>query len=274
MKILVVLTALLVIFPLVFMTMGSFKNSKLVLGPEVLIPYNFTIDNYVILFKAPIFIWLLNSILITSLTVVLSVLINTLAGFTFHHFNFKFKEVLFWLLLTSLLIPSQITLIPMYLMVRNLGLYDTRWGLIMPFVTSSFLIFFYRNFLHNYPSSILDASYVDGAGHLRTYFSIVLPSTTSAISTMCILVFMGTWKMFLLALILVTRQTLWTLTVGITEYVRAISWNAQWIADDRAGGINYGVMMAAGFYTLLPALLMFVLLRKQFVNSLSSTLEK
>lgn len=272
MKLLTIIIALIVIFPLLFMVLGSFKQSRIVLGMEILLPTRFVFENWTTLMKADIWLWLLNSILTVSTLTILSVLFNSLAGFTFSKLNFKFKEVLFWTLISSMLIPGFVSIIPFYLTVRFLKLYDTRLALIIPFISSSFLIFFYRRFLTDYPNSLIESSTLEGASTIRSFFSIILPTTKAAISTMSILVFMGQWKAFLLPRILIVNKKLWTLTVGLTEYLYAISWGAQMEMEERSFGINYGVMMAGGTFSFIPILLLFFLLRKRFISSLEGSI--
>jgi ABC-type glycerol-3-phosphate transport system permease component len=200
---------------------------------------------------------------------VIVVLINTAAAYGFEKKQWKGKEIVFWPFLVSMMLPSHITLIPAYLLIRKMGLYDSLWALIIPGGASAFFIFFYRQYLKTFPDEFLYVAEIDGAGELRKFFQILLPLTKPALATIAILTFMGAWQNFLWPLILLPSEEKKTLIVGIAEVVARESQMAA-IKHERLGIINYGLISAGATIAFVPMLIIFSVFQKWFIRSIYS----
>ena len=267
----VIIFALVLTFPIAWMISGSFKSAKESQAiPPTLLPPNPTLYNYDLIFEFyPILRWTFNSLLVCVVVTVNTVLINTAAAYGFEKKKWRWKEIVFWPFLISMMLPGQITLIPAYLLIRAMGLYDNLLALIVPSMVSAFMIFFYRQYLKTFPDEILYVAEIDGAGEIRKYFQILLPLTKPALATMAILTFMGSWQNFLWPLILLPSEENKTLIVGIAEIVAAESQMAA-VKHARMGIVNYGLISAGATIAFVPMLIIFAICNRHFIKSLYS----
>ena len=258
----------LIIMPLVWMLIGSFKSIRGLIAPASFLPTAFILENYQLLFKVPVLLWTWNSIVVSVGITALCLVFSTSAGYGLEKKDFKGKEVVFWAFLASMMIPGIIALIPQYLLMRWLGLFNNRWALILPGMISPFMVFMYRSYLKSFPDELLLAADMDGAGELRKFFSIVWPLTKPILATIAILVFVGAWKDFLWPTVIMQQDEKKTLTVGLVEYIIEIATANNRFPEDRRGGANYGVMMAATTYSFIPLGALFIFLQRYFVNGI------
>jgi multiple sugar transport system permease protein len=210
------------LIPFLWMLGTSFKSStEIVRMPPTVIPEKFTLNSYLTIFndpRVPLGRFYMNSVIVTFSIVTMVLFTSSLAGFVFAKYQFFGKNVLFTLILATMMIPFQVTMIPLYLVLVRLGITDSLLGLIVPGATSAFGIFMMRQFIEGIPSELIDAARIDGASEFGIYYRIILPQMGSALATLGIFQFMGTWNDYLWPLIVITTTEKRTLPVMLTWY--------------------------------------------------------
>ena len=252
--------SLFFLIPYFWMLSNSFKSSKeLIVDPKHLLPVNFTIKGYVrVLTEAPFFSWLKNSIVITTCNTLAVLFTSTLVGFVFSKFNFKLKNFLFWLLLASMMIPGQVTMIPGFILMSSLGLYNTIAALIVPSFVSAFGIYLAKQFIDEIPREIMESARIDGASSWRIYWNIILPMIQPAIGSLAIFTFLANWNDYLGPLIYLSNVNRMTLPLALVYF------NSQRSTDHSA-------TMAAASLVMVPVTLVFLALQKYFIKGISMT---
>jgi len=256
--------AVLTVFPFVWVFFTSFKgpNDPIYSVPPQLIPHDFTLANYLRVWnQLPVGNFFLNSIIVSVSTVILNLLFTSLAAYPFAKMKFAGRDVIFYLLLATFIVPPQLTYIPSFVLaVRVFHYYDTIFALIFPSLATVFNIFLLRQAFKGVPDDLIDAARVDGAGELRIWWAILLPIIRPSLATVAIITFVNQWNDFLWpSLMLHTREHM-TLTVGL------VALQGMFASDSR--GIAAGVVM-----TVIPILILFVILQRQFVRGLSGAVK-
>jgi multiple sugar transport system permease protein len=198
-----------------------------------------------------------NSLGIAAAVTALSLLINSLAGYGFARFRFAGRDRIFAVLLGALVIPAQVTMLPLFLMVRELGLVNTYAGVLVPGLASIFGIFLVRQHALAIPQSLLDAARIDGAGEWRIYRSVVVPAIRPVLITLGVFTFMGTWNDFLWPLIVLSDARRYTLPVALANLLGEHVQDAE-------------LMMAGAVLTVLPVVVMFLALQRYYVAGIVS----
>ncbi len=258
----VIMIAAILLIPLIWMISGSFQDTVgLMKIPPALITKNMNLDNFRALFQYPVWQWLRNSIIVSLCSVALTIPINVMAGYAFAKKRFKGKEVLFNMFLLTMIIPGQITLIPSFLLIRWLGLYNTLFAMWLPSGISAFMLFFFRQYLSKIPNEYLDIATIDGCGEIGKFLRIIIPLSSPAIITMILIQFIGTWGNFLWQMIVVSREKLYTLPVGTAVMLlhKAIM---EPLKPD------YGLSFAAAAFAFAPILLVFAFTQKYYLQGL------
>jgi multiple sugar transport system permease protein len=247
--------------PLVWMLLSSFKpEGEIRSVPPTLLPHTWTLDNFAELFDRLDFPrFFLNSVLVAVTVTVGSVLLSALVGYALAKIDFPGRNLLFGLILATLMVPGVVTFVPLFVLVANLGLTGTYAALILPYLAAPFGVFLMRQFMSDVPDELIDAARVDGAGELRTFFRIVLPQTKPALATLGILTFLGSWNNFLWPLIAVRSADMYTLPVALATY--AVGQNA----------VRYGLLVAGATVIVLPILIVFLILQRHFVQGVATT---
>jgi len=221
--------------------------------PPRLWPSTVTFEHYAALFtRLDLARYLLNSTLLAGAVTVISLFINSMAGYAFAKFRFRGRDRLFQGLLAALVIPAQVAMLPLFLLLKQFGLINTYWGVIIPGMASIFGIFLIRQYLLAIPDSLLDAARMDGAGEFRIYWSLVLPLCRPILVTLAIFTFMGAWNDFMWPLIVLTDSSLYTLPVALANLL------GEHVQDTE-------LMMAGSVLTVLPIMLLFVALQKYYI---------
>ncbi len=216
-------------------------------------PSAITFEHYAALFtRLDLARYLLNSALLASAVTAISLFINSMAGYAFAKFRFRGRDRLFRGLLAALVIPAQVAMLPLFLLLKQFGLINTYWGVIIPGMASIFGIFLIRQYLLAIPDSLLDAARMDGAGEFRIYWSLVLPLCRPILVTLAIFTFLGTWNDFMWPLIVLTDSSLYTLPVALANLL------GEHVQDTE-------LMMAGSVLTVLPVMLLFVALQKYYI---------
>ena len=252
--------SLMALLPFVWMILSSFKTLKEIRQvPPTFVPKEFTLDNYqkVLMDKdLPLGIFYRNSAIIAFANVVQVLFTSSLFGYIFAKFEFKGKKVLFWFILSLMMIPTQMTMIPGYLILARLGLINNLLGLIIPAAIDAFGIFLFRQFALSIPNELLDAARVDGAGEFHIYYRIVLPQLGPALATFGMLTFMFNWNAYLWPLIVLTERNVRTLPIILT-----------WFSNQQVDKTN--LTMAASVLVILPVLFVFLLVQKWIVEGIT-----
>lgn len=196
-----------------------------------------------------------NSVLIASAITLSAVLLNALAGYAFAKLRFAGRDRLFGWLLAALVVPVQVGMLPLFLMLKQIGVINTYWAVILPSMATIYGIFLVRQFALSIPDSLLDAARLDGAGEVRIFFSVVLPLMRPVLATLGIFIFLSAWNDFMWPLIVLTGSDAYTLPVALAIL------SSEHVQDAE-------LMMAGSVVTMLPAILVFALLQKQLIGGI------
>lgn len=243
--------------PLLWMVSVSFMPSgQASQFPPPLLPAHTNLANYQALFaRTGMGANFLNSLLVSAGITLGSLLFNTLAGYAFAKLRFAGRERIFQMLLAALVIPAQVAMLPLFLLMKQMGLVNTFGGVVIPALASVFGIFLVRQYARSIPDELLEAARIDGASEARIFFQIVLPMLKPVLVTLAIFTFMGAWNDFMWPLIVLTDQEHYTLPVALASLSR------EHIMDVE-------LMMAGAVVTVLPVLLLFLLLQRYYIQGL------
>lgn len=256
-----ILCALFFILPLLWMVVTAFKPFEEWLNPNW-IPVNPTLENFSSIFTdetLPVVKWFFNSMLIASLFTAVILVIDSLAGYAYARLEFPGKNLLFGLLLATLVMPGIMFLIPNYLTVARLGWIGTIQGVIAPGFAGVFGVFFMRQFFQGLPRELEEAAYIDGASVARTFFSVILPLSKGPLITLGIITFLTSWNDFLWPLLILgnDRQDL-TLPVGLATLQGQFNF-------------DYGKLMAGALVLTVPVLILYAVFQRYIIRSISMT---
>lgn len=253
--------AIFALLPYLWSLTSSFKNlSEVFRYPPHFLPTHFDFTNYINLFLKQLFgQWMINSMALALTNTLLVVLFCSLAGYAFAKFNFRFKNVLFTLMLGSLMIPFQLIMTPLYIEMSVLKWLNTYWALVIPWIAPAFGIFLMRQYMVSLPTELLDAARIDGCGEFRIYWQIVLPLARPALGTLAIYQFMNSWNSFLWPLMVLRDQKLYTLPLGLATMQGNIQNQT----------VDYGQIMAGAFLAAAPIIILFLFMQRQFIAGLT-----
>ncbi|MBN1412136.1 MAG: carbohydrate ABC transporter permease [Spirochaetales bacterium] len=258
-----VIFLLIFAFPYYFMIVGStFGPGEIFEQPPKIFFGDSLFDNFILLFqKVPLFYMaFINSVLIATLGTTLKVFFNAMAGFAFSKFEFKGKRFFFGIVLTTMLMPHFVNIIPFYKMMTTFGWINTYWPFLIPGLTSAFGIILMRQYIQNsIPTDILDAARIDGVGEFRMIFMIVIPLIRPAIAVLGTITFIGHWNDFMGALLFLTDEKMFTLPIALRAMVPAM---------ERIGG--HGAIALSNSLASLPLLGVFIFFSKQIINNLTA----
>jgi multiple sugar transport system permease protein len=259
--VILIFSALIALTPFIWALSTSFKlPGKEFSIPIEIIPRPFTLDNYMELFNNPILnfkLVFLNTLKVTIPTTVGVLFICSLAGFSFAKLKFPGRDYIFVLLLGTMMMPSSVTLIPQYLLMRSLRWLNTFYPLIIPTIlTNIYGSFLMRQFYLSVPDELLDSARVDGCSPFTMYFKIALPLSKPALMTLLIITFMGSWNNFFGPLVYLTRPRLFTIQLALS-YLNS------------EAGIEWGLLMAGTVISILPVLLLFLALQRYYVQGVA-----
>jgi multiple sugar transport system permease protein len=225
--------------------------------PPRLFPERVTFDHYRALFtRLNLGRYLLNSVFIATTVTVISLFINSLAGYAFAKLRFRGRDRTFRFLTLGLVIPVQVAMLPLFLLMRELGLINTYWGVIIPGMASIFGIFLIRQYALSIPDDLIDAARIDGAGEFRIYWSVILPVVRPVLATLAIWTFLSTWNDFMWPLIVLSDERMFTLPVALAN-----------LSGERVQDTE--LMMAGAVLTTLPVMLVFVFLQRYYVEGIT-----
>jgi multiple sugar transport system permease protein len=258
---LLVVGMILVAGPFLWMVLGSVKTqSELLQLPPTWWPEAPTLANYERLFERlnfPRFFF--NSTVVAVAITAGNLVFCSMIGYALAKLDFAGRNQLFLLVMATLMVPQGVIIVPLFILMANLGLVDTHAGLILPFAAGAFGVFLMRQFMMGIPDELLEAARVDGATEWYLFWRIVMPLSGPALATLGILTFMSSWNMFTWPLVVSTSENMYTLPVALATFSRG-----QFSSD-------YGLLMAGSLVIVLPILIVFMVLQKHFTQGIATT---
>jgi ABC-type sugar transport system, permease component len=257
---------LIVVLPLLWTIMSSFKTSSEILASPFSLPAQWNFTNYVNAWAiAGIGSYFLNSIIVVFGALVLTMLFGAMTAYVLARFQFPGSRAIYYLMLAGLTFPIFLAIVPLFFVLQNLGLLNTLFGLILTYAAFAFpfTVFFLFSFFKSLSSSIAEAAAIDGAGEWRTFFQVMLPMARPGLATVAILNFVGLWNQFLLPIALNTDPKNWVLTQGMAQF-----------ASQAGYSVDFGAMFAAVVITVIPVLIVYMVFQRQLQGSVSQGTNK
>jgi multiple sugar transport system permease protein len=247
------------IFPFLWMLATSFKPASDIYSFS-LFPQRPTLDNYVTaLTKFPFARWFGNSVLVAGLTTLSVAFFDSLAGYVLAKLQFPFKNVIFVAILCTLMVPTEMLIIPWYIMSVDYHWTDTFWGIMFPGVMSAFGVFLMRQFMQSVPDELLDAGRIDGLGEFGLFWRVAMPLVRPALAALCILTFLGNWNAFLWPLIVIQDPLMRTLPVGLSQFSYG------------EAGSRWELIMTGASIATVPVLIVFAVFQRQIIRGVALT---
>lgn len=248
------LGGLLVAIPFIWMILSAFKPESEVLQlTPTLWPETFTTENFIYLFENMNFAVYLRNTIIIVLCSFVGLFFNAMAGYAFAKYKFKGRDKLFYLVLATMMIPGQVTMIPVYLILNQMGLTNTMAGVVLPGLVGAFSIFLFRQFMSTIPDELLEAARLDGASEFRVFMQLILPISKPIMAVQGILTFIAGWNSFLWPLIIANDESLYTLSVGLS------------LLKGQYGG-NFALQMAGSTFMVVPIVIIFIIFQKHIIE--------
>ena len=249
------LGSIVMITPIVFMVSTSFKT-----GQEVytlsLLPEKITFENYIFILNESKFIyWTLNSLWVATFSTLSVLFFDSLVGYTLAKFEFRGREVIFIAILSTLMIPTEMLIIPWYMMSREFGWIDTYWGIAFPGLMTGFGTFLMRQFFMSLPDELIEAARIDGWSEFAIWWKIAMPLVIPALSALAIFHFLGNWTAFLWPLIITNDPEMYTIPVGLASF------NGEY-------EMNWEIVMTASCLATIPTLFVFIILQKYIIKGI------
>lgn len=252
--------AIVVVIPYIWMISNSFKTTmETMTDPTHIFPQNPSLSGYEkVLLNSPFFKWLGNSIIVTVTNTVIILFTSTIVGYIFSRFQFKGKDFLFALLMFTMMVPAQVTMITTFIIIDGIGLYDSLLALIIPAFVNVFGIYLCKQFCDEIPRELIESAKIDGAGNFKIYWKIVIPQLKPAIGALAIFTFLEYWNDYLNPLIYLSSTDRMTLPLALSYFSTSHS-------------TDLSATMAAASLIMIPAAIVFIMFQKQFIKGISMT---
>ncbi|GGA40797.1 carbohydrate ABC transporter permease [Paenibacillus physcomitrellae] len=254
-----ILIAITQIYPLIWLAFFSLKdNSEIFSGDVANLPKQFLWSNYAkALSEGHVLTYFFNSVFVTAVSIILVLILSSMTGYAITRMNWKLSGLTLTIILLGMMVPIHAALLPLFMVLKNLGLLNSYWSLIIPYVAFGIpmAVFILGSFFRGVPRELEEAAVIDGCGIYRTFFSIILPLVRPAISTVAIFTFLSCWNELMFAVTFINKESMQTLTVGMMSMVG--TYITQW------GIIGAGLMI-----TTIPTIIIYLLLNKQVQRSM------
>ncbi|MCY3901325.1 MAG: carbohydrate ABC transporter permease [Caldilineaceae bacterium] len=252
--------AILMVVPFIWMISTSFKpQAETVSFPPRLLPINPTISNYIDVFdRANMGRLYWNTTFVSVIKTIFNIYTSALLGYIFGKFVFRGRDIIFYILLSTWIIPFEVYLIPLYLMTVQVGWADTYTALIVPEIFTIYAMFMFRQFMYTIPTELVDAARIDGAGEWYIFHRIIIPLSRAALFTLIAFYFMWNWNDFLWPLVVISSHDKYVITVGLATFVGEF-WN------------QYGVIMAGASLAIIPILALFIAVQRFIIEGVVLT---
>ena len=249
-----------ILAPVLWFVLSSFKDATdLGARPPKILPTRWAFENYTEAFQMYNYMrYFMNSVIVTTVATILTLLINSMAAYAFAKYNFRGRDGLFVMTLAMIMIPLQVILIPIYLVVSSLGLVNTYWGMIIPAAATPTGVFIIRQYMLTIPDELIEAARIDGSGEFRIFARIVLPLCRPALAVVAIFSILWRWNDFLWPLLIAQKEELYTLPVALALL------NGQLV-------VPYNIVLAMSVMSIIPVLFMFVFMQRQIVQGIAQT---
>lgn len=253
-----------VLFPLAWAVICSFKNEmEIIHWPPTWLPEKFTLENYQYMLKNYPFVkWTINSLVTSVCTTLLIIVTASMAAYAFARLDFVGKKVIYTSVIAMLLLPIQAYMIPLYLLVNKLGIRDTLASLVLVSAANVTSVYILTNFYKTLPKELEEAARIDGCSHFGIYWKIIMPLSKASLSSVAILAFITSWNNFLWPMISLRTDTWKPLSVGVGTYVGSFL---------NSNGVQYGPSLAAACMAILPTVVIYLLLQKNFVQGIANS---
>jgi arabinosaccharide transport system permease protein len=262
MLILFIVMAIITLTPFISIFLASLRPGKEIMRQGLGLNLDTSVmsfNNYIYLFsgETAYFTWFKNSIIITAIQTLLTLTVSAFVGYGFAMYDFKFKNLLFMCVLVIMMLPMEIIMLPLFQLIIKIGLIDSIWGIILPFVAGPLPIFFFRQYLSGVPKEFLDAARVDGCTEYGIFLRIVFPLMKPAFAAMGIFVGMNSWNNFLWPMIVLKSKDKLTLPIGLNSLITPY-------------GNNYDVLIAGAVFSIIPIIILFLLFQKYFIAGMTA----
>ncbi len=251
--------AFIFFFPVLWILLSSLKSqSELFTYPLTFLPDKVTFENYATAFKSGRFVsYFLNSTFTAVVATAITVLINIMAGYALSKYVFRGRDLIFFVMIATLMIPLQVVMVPIFLLEKNLGLLNTLWGIIIPPAATPTGIFLARQYMMTIPDSLIESARIDGAGEATIFLRIILPLSKPIIATIAIFSFMWRWNDFLWPFIVISRQKKYTLQLALSNFVGQYD-------------VDWSSLLSMTVIAILPMIIVFLVFQKYFIKGLTS----
>ena len=248
------------VFPLIWLVITSLKlENEVVTKTFTFWPQNPTLANYTKAFTSTnILSWLKNSVIISTVAMLLTIAVDCPIAYAFAKIKFKGRNILFWLVMASMMVPFQVLIVPLYLQFNKFGLVNTLTAAILPRVALPIGIFILKQFYEEIPIALEEAAFIDGATRFRIFSTIIIPLGKAAMTTVIILSFINAWNDFLWPLIVINDTIKYPITVGIANF-------------QGTHGTQYSLIMAGAVIASLPQLIFFLIFRRKIIDGIAMT---
>jgi ABC-type glycerol-3-phosphate transport system permease component len=252
------LGGVVMVMPIVFMLSTSFKWPHEIYN-LMIIPDDPTIENYTyVLEDGRFYKWFINSLIVATITTISAVIFDSLVGYTLCKFRFRGRMIVFVAILSTLMIPTEMLVIPWYLMARDLGWLNSYWGIMFPGVITAFGVFLMKQFFESVPDDFLEAARIDGLNEFQIWWTVAMPLVMPAISALAIFVFLGNWTAFIWPLIVTNDPALYTLPVGLTTF--SVEQDVEW-----------ELIMTGAALATIPTLIVFLAFQRYIIRGVVMT---
>ncbi len=254
-----IIGAVSMLLPFIYMICLSFMTDKQIFSGMVnFIPLPFTVKNYEYVIKtADILRYFFNSMFVALLTTIGQVIIASMAGYAFGRFSFKYKNILFFLIIISMMIPPQVNIVPLFFIMKQFNWIDTYWALIVPGLFGGFGVFMMRQWFNSMPEDMEASAKIDGCNTFQVFYKIAMPLAMPAVMTLAIFTFITTWNSFMWPLIVTNSDAIRTLPIGLAEFKGSFREVTDW-----------GALTAYSVICSIPVIVVFLLGRKYFINDI------
>jgi arabinosaccharide transport system permease protein len=253
--------SLLALFPIINLLISSLRPSSELMRNGISItfdPSTISVENYLYIFTqgGNYWSWFINSLVITTITIVLSLFFSSMVGYALALYDFKGRNIIFGCVLFILMVPFEILMLPLFQLMINFNLIDTYAAVILPAVVAPMAVFFFRQYALGLPKELMDAARIDGSTEYGIFFKIMLPLMTPSLAAMAILQGLGSWNNFLWPLIVLRSNDMFTLPIGLATLLTPY-------------GNNYDILIAGSVMTILPIIILFIFFQRYFVAGLT-----
>ena len=255
----ILLLALLALFPVLWVALSSFKpQSELFRFPLTFIPKEWTLENYIEAFSQGNFIrYFFNTVFVAVVATTITVLINVMAGYALAKYIFPGRDIIFFVMIATLMIPLQVIMIPIFLQLKQLGMLNSLWGIIIPPAATPTGIFLARQYMSSIPNSLIEAARIDGGSEFFIFRKIILPTSKPIIATITIFSFMWRWNDYLWPLIVITDNKLQTMQQALANFVGQLQ-------------INWSSLLAMTTISMIPVIIVFIFFQRFFLAGMTA----